>query len=154
MKISEILKKDFVISELLSDNKADILLELCKHLERGGIIKSKNALFNSLMDREKLGSTGIGENLAIPHAKTEEVHQITGMLGRSVKGVEFDSLDGRPAHFIFLLLIPLNSTGQHLKALARISRLFKNSVLRDLILKAKNPDEIYSLLIDEDSKFI
>ena len=154
MKISEILKRDFVISELSSNNKSDILFELCKYLEQSGIIKNKKDLFDSLIEREILASTGIGENLAIPHVKIDGIEQIIGLLGKSVNGVEFESLDNQPVHFIFLLLIPQNSTGQHLKALARISRLFKNSSLRDHILKAKNADEIYSLLIDEDSKFI
>lgn len=154
MKINEILKKDFVLSELSSDNKSDMLFELCKYLERKGIIKDKKVLFDSLMEREKLASTGIGENLAIPHVKMDGIEQIVGLLGKSVKGIEFESLDNQPVHFVFLLLIPQISTGQHLKALARISRLFKNSDLRIQILKAKKADEIYSLLIDEDSKFI
>ena len=88
-------------------------------------IKTKQTLLVALIEREKLGSTGIGENVAIPHAKLEEVNSIVTFFGRSQKGVEFDSLDQKPVHFICLVIAPINSTGLHLKALARISRLLK-----------------------------
>lgn len=154
MKINEILKKDFIVAELLSDNKKDALLELSAYMEQFGVVRDKASLFAALMERESLCSTGIGENLAIPHAKAKEVSQITVLLGRSVKGIEFESLDRKPAHFICLLLVPQDSTGQHLKAMARISRLFRNQDIRDQILNAKNAAQIYSLLVDEDSKFL
>ena len=117
-------------------------------------IKNDQALFETLMEREKLGSTGIGDNVAIPHGKSEEVTQIITVLARSKSGVEFESLDKKPVHFICMVIAPAHSTGQHLKALARISRLFKNQALREGILKAENSDVIYSILINEDSKFI
>ena len=106
------------------------------------------------MEREKLGSTGIGENVAIPHGKSNEVTQIIIVLARSKNGVEFESLDQKPVHFICMVIAPAHSTGQHLKVLARISRIFKNQGLREDILNAGNSDSIYSILIHEDSKFI
>ncbi|MBM15835.1 MAG: PTS fructose transporter subunit IIA [Nitrospina sp.] len=154
MKIEEILKKESVIADLLADNKIDVIKEMIYRLKENNFIKNEEALFNTLMEREKLGSTGIGENVAIPHGKSNEVTQIITVLARSKKGIEFESLDQKPVHFICMVIAPANSTGQHLKALARISRLFKNQGLREGILQAGNPDVIYSIITNEDSKFI
>jgi nitrogen PTS system EIIA component len=153
MKISEILKENFIIADLSSRDKQGVLTELAKFLEEKDAIKSKDTLFASLMERESLGSTGIGENVAIPHAKSDETENIITLFGRSSKGIDFDSLDQKPVHFVCLLIAPSNSTGLHLKALARISRLFKSQSLREEILMAENVDKIYSLLVEEDSKF-
>jgi nitrogen PTS system EIIA component len=154
MKISEILRQDFIIADLSGKDKQSILTELTNFLEVNGAIKNKDALYSALVEREKLGSTGIGENVAIPHAKSEEIDQILTLFGRSVEGIDFDSLDKKPVHFVCLVVAPTHSTGHHLKALARISRLLKNQNLRDGILKAQDKNEIYSILLDEDSKFI
>ena len=118
-----------------------------------GEIPNKENLLLSLLEREKLGSTGIGENVAIPHAKISDIDKIITVFARSQIGVEFESLDQKPVNFIYLILAPENSTGQHLKALARISRLFKNPSLRESVLRANEIDQIYSILVDEDSKF-
>ena len=154
MKISEILKRDFIIADLTGKDKLRILQELSVFLENKGTIKNQAALFDSLMERENLGSTGIGENVAVPHAKSEEVNRITVLFARSLEGVEFDSLDQKPVHFVCLLIAPSNSTGLHLKALARISRLLKSQKLREDILNANGIDEIYSIFLEEDSRFI
>ena len=154
MKISDILKKKHVIKELDSSDKKNVLDELSSFLEDEGEITSKENLLAALIEREKLGSTGIGENVAIPHAKISEIDKIITVFGRSKNGVEFESLDQKPVNFIFLVLAPENSTGQHLKALARISRLFKNPSLRESVLRTNEADQIYSILVDEDSKFI
>jgi nitrogen PTS system EIIA component len=153
MKISEILKENFIIADLSSRDKQGVLTELAKFLEEKNAIKNKDTLFTSLMERESLGSTGIGENVAIPHAKSEETENIITLFGRSLQGIDFDSLDQKPVHFVCLLIAPSNSTGLHLKALARISRLFKSQSLREEILIAEKVDKIYSLLTEEDSKF-
>ena len=154
MKIEEILKKESVISDLLGDNKVKVIKEMTQCLKQNNFIKNDQALFETLMEREKLGSTGIGENVAIPHGKSDEVTQIITVLGRSKKGVEFESLDQKPVHFVCMVIAPAHSTGQHLKVLARVSRIFKNQGIREEILKAENSDTIYSILMNEDSKFI
>ena len=154
MKISDILKKEHVIKELNSCDKKNVLDELSSFLEDEGEIANKESLLAALIEREKLGSTGIGENVAIPHAKISEIDKIITVFGRSKNGVEFESLDQKPVNFIFLVIAPENSTSQHLKALARISRLFKNASLRESILRTNEVDQIYSILVDEDSKFI
>ena len=154
MKISDILKKEHIIKELDSRDKKNVLDELSSFLEDEGEITNKENLLAALIEREKLGSTGIGENVAIPHAKISEIDKIITVFGRSKNGVEFESLDQKPVNFIFLVIAPENSTGQHLKALARISRLFKNPSLRESVLRTNEADQIYSILVDEDSKFI
>ena len=154
MKITDILKKEHIIIDLTFNEKNSVLEEFSDFLKQKGAIKDKEALLLALIEREKLGSTGIGENVAIPHAKMDNIDTIYTVFARSIKGVEFESLDKKPAHFICLVVAPSNSTGLHLKALARISRLLKNSSLREAIMQATEVDQIYSILIAEDSKFL
>jgi nitrogen PTS system EIIA component len=154
MKIDEILKKESVIADLVGKNKLEVIQEMTSCLKQNNIIKDDQALFTTLMEREKLGSTGIGENVAIPHGKSDELAQIITVFARSLGGVDFESLDQKPVHFVCMVIAPAHSTGQHLKALARISRLFKNQALREGILNAEDSNAIYSILLEEDSKFI
>ena len=154
MKIDEILKKESVIADLVGKNKLEVIQEMTSCLKQNNIIKDDQVLFTTLMEREKLGSTGIGENVAIPHGKSDELTQIITVFARSLGGVDFESLDQKPVHFVCMVIAPAHSTGQHLKALARISRLFKNQALRERILKAEDSNAIYSILLEEDSKFI
>jgi nitrogen PTS system EIIA component len=154
MKIDEILKKESVIADLVGKNKLEVIQEMTSCLKQNNTIKDDQALFATLMEREKLGSTGIGENVAIPHGKSDELTQIITVFARSLGGVDFESLDQKPVHFVCMVIAPAHSTGQHLKALARISRLFKNQALREGILKAEDSNAIYSILLEEDSKFI
>jgi len=154
MKISEILKKDFVIANLSGKDKPDVLRELSNFLKSKGVVKDQETLYDNLMKREVLGSTGIGENVAVPHAKSAEIDHVTTLFARSTGGIDFAALDQKPVHFVCLLIAPSNSTGIHLKALARISRLLKNKQLCQNILNANSADEIYSTLLEEDASFI
>ena len=154
MKITDILKKEYIIEDLVSSDKESTLDELSSFLKDKGMISNKETLQSALMEREALGSTGIGENVAIPHAKISAIDQIVTVFGRSIKGIEFDSLDKKPVHFIYLVLAPMNSSGQHLKVLARISRLLKNKSLRESIISATEANQIYTIIADEDSKYI
>jgi nitrogen PTS system EIIA component len=154
MKIDEILKKESIIADIAGKNKLDVIKEMTECLKKNNTIKDDQALYTTLMEREKLGSTGIGENVAIPHGKSDELTQIITVFARSLGGIDFESLDQKPVHFVCMVIAPSHSTGQHLKALARISRLFKNQTLREGILKAEGSNAIYSILLEEDSKFI
>jgi len=153
MKIDEILKKESVIADIAGKNKLDVIKEMTEYLKQNNTIKNDQALYAALMEREKLGSTGIGENVAIPHGKSDELTQIITVFARSLNGIDFESLDQKPVHFVCMVIAPAHSTGQHLKALAKISRLFKNQTLREGILKAEDSNTIYSILLEEDSKF-
>ena len=152
MKISDILKDDCIIADLDAADKEGTLNEVSLFLENKGIILDHAKLLQALLDREKLGSTGIGDNMAIPHAKVEGIEQITTVFARSQRGIDFQSLDRKPVHYVFLLLAPPASTGLHLKALAKIARLFKNTSLRENILTAEDAKTIYSLILEEDAK--
>ena len=154
MKIDEILKKESVIADIAGKNKLDVIKEMTECLKQNNTIKNDQALYATLMEREKLGSTGIGENVAIPHGKSDELTQIIIVFARSLSGINFESLDQKPVHFVCMVIAPAHSTGQHLKALAKISRLFKNQTLREGILKAEDSNAIYSILLEEDYKFI
>ena len=154
MKITEILKKEHIIADLNLDNKNGVLNEFSEFLKKKGAIENKEALYKALTQREKLGSTGIGENVAIPHAKLDNIDTIITLFARSKKGIEFESLDKELVHFFCLVIAPANSTGLHLKVLARISKLLKSSSLREAILNATAVDQIFTILTDEDSKFL
>ncbi|HCG73623.1 MAG TPA: PTS fructose transporter subunit IIA, partial [Nitrospina sp.] len=113
MKIDEILKKESVIADLVGKNKLEVIQEMTSCLKQNNIIKDDQALFTTLMEREKLGSTGIGENVAIPHGKSDELTQIITVFARSLGGVDFESLDQKPVHFVCMVIAPAHSTGQH-----------------------------------------
>jgi len=153
MKITEFLSPDAVIGSLAATTKKGVLEELCKPLAQRNPQLSVDRLREVLEDREKLGSTGIGEGVAIPHGKLPGLNQLTGTFGRSLAGVDFDAIDGKPTHLFFALFAPENSAGIHLKALARISRLFKNANLRQAIMKAQDEREIFRLIAEEDAKY-
>ncbi|MDH4267535.1 MAG: PTS sugar transporter subunit IIA, partial [Deltaproteobacteria bacterium] len=110
----------------------------------------ENRLMEILLERESLGSTGIGEGVAIPHGKSKEVKRLLASFGRSLAGMDFQAMDGKPTHLFFLLVAPENSAGIHLKALARISRLMKDNVFRKRLMEVNSGEEIYSLFSAED----
>lgn len=152
MKIAEFLSPQAVNAELTARTKADALRELCESLARAHPGLSSQRLTEVLQDREKLGSTGIGEGVAIPHGKLNGLPQLLASFGVSKNGIDFDAIDGKPTYLFFTLVAPENSAGMHLKALARISRLFKNPAFRESILKAGSPQQIYDLISQEDAK--
>ncbi len=152
MKINEILTLETILAEVKENNKENSIKELAEFLCQNHAIADKSELVRVLLEREKLGSTGIGENVAIPHAKMKGLNKIIAAFGISKNGVEFDSLDQKPVNFIFVLLAPENATGIHLKALARISRLLKNQEFKSNLLKASNREDIYNIILNEDSK--
>ncbi|NOX97624.1 MAG: PTS sugar transporter subunit IIA [Nitrospirae bacterium] len=152
MKIMDFLKEKAISAHLKSKEKEEVIRELIDLLETSGEIENKEKIVQALLDREKLGSTGIGEGVAIPHAKSDAVKEIVAAFGCSHQGVEFDSLDGEPAHIFFLLVAPTDSTGPHLRALARISRILKDKPFREALKKAETEEEILELIREEDSK--
>jgi PTS system nitrogen regulatory IIA component len=152
MKILDALDREAIISDLAAKKKNDTLKELALPLAKGADLDLE-MLVNVLTEREKLGSTGIGGGVAIPHGKVKDLTTITLGFGRSQQGVAFDSMDGQPTHIFFLLLTPENSTGLHLKMLARISRLLKQEPFKEKLLQAETGDELYQIIADEDEEF-
>lgn len=152
MKIVEFLRADAVIANLSGQTGPAALAELCRPLAAASRIDAQR-LVDTLLDREKLGSTGIGEGVAIPHGKVPGLPGLMASFGRSVSGIDFRAIDGRATHLFFTLFAPENSAGAHLKALARISRIFKNASFREAIMNAPTADEIYRLIEAEDAKY-
>lgn len=152
MKIQDFLCKDAVTAELKSTSKKEVIAELVDLLVSAGAVEKKvrTKLVNVLMAREALGSTAIGQGIAIPHGKCENITKLHAALGVSKAGVDFDSLDGEPAHIFFLLAAPVDSAGPHLKALARISRFLKDKYYRDNLRNANDAKDILALLSQED----
>ena len=153
MKITELMDKDLIIPQLSSKTKKGVLKELVDCIVRKEKEVESNELLRVLLEREELGSTGIGDGIAIPHGKVKKIKKLIVSFGRSIEGVDFQSMDGKPTHLIFLLIAPENSAGIHLKALARISRLLKDGRFRKNLMEANTPQEIYDLIAQEDEKY-
>jgi PTS system nitrogen regulatory IIA component len=159
MKIVDFVRPELIVPELQARDKAEVIRELADHLAAhvggvgGGKGLDREQLAKVLMERERLASTAIGEGVAIPHGKLDAVGKLVACVGRAPQGVDFDSMDGRPTHLFFVLVAPENSTGVHLKALARISRLFKDPEFRTRLMQAKSGEELYKVISDEDAKY-
>jgi nitrogen PTS system EIIA component len=153
MKIVDLIKRDMVVPELRATDKRGILEELAAYMAGRHPRIDRAILSRVLIEREQLASTAIGEGVAIPHGKLSAVSEIVACLGRAVKGVEFDSMDGQPTFLFFVLVAPESSTGAHLKALARISRVFKDPEFRRRLLAAPDGESMYNVVAEEDAKY-
>lgn len=151
MKIVEMLKPDYIVEALKSDKKRDVLLELSAPFLKDHPHLDPEAVLSVLSEREKLGSTGIGEGIAIPHGKLAGLADLVVCFGRSVAGVDFNAMDGKPVHLFFLLMAPENSAGQHLKTLAKISRMLKDGAFRARLIGAASRDEIFGVIAQQDN---
>ncbi|MBI5145333.1 MAG: PTS sugar transporter subunit IIA [Candidatus Omnitrophica bacterium] len=154
MKIMDFLSKKAIIMDIKSSRKEEVIRELVDALVNAAEIEKRytNKLMEALLTRESLGSTAIGQGVAIPHAKSECVEKLIAAFGLSQRGVDFDSLDGEPAYIFFLLVAPQDSAGPHLKALARISRLLKDKYFRDHLRAAKDAAQVINIISQEDEK--
>jgi len=152
MRIQDIIPPEAVVDGLLAETKEGVLRELSEAVCRRLPALAPDRLTAILMDREGLGSTGIGEGVAIPHGKIPGIDRLFAVFGRSPGGVQFASLDGKPARLFFLILAPENSAGMHLKALARISRLLKDQRFRGRLLAAEGVEGLSQVLREEDER--
>ncbi|HBO69388.1 MAG TPA: PTS fructose transporter subunit IIA [Deltaproteobacteria bacterium] len=152
MKILDIVTPAAVLDDLRAETKEGVLRELSEVIS--GMVPSLPAdrLTSILMERESLGSTGIGDGVAIPHGKVAGIERLVAAFGRSRKGVQFHSLDGKPAHLFFVIMAPEYSAGMHLKALARISRLLKDERFRRSLLEAADADGLRRIFQEEDGR--
>jgi PTS system nitrogen regulatory IIA component len=150
MKISDILSKELVIPDLREADKQSVLSELVRHLSHKVAGIDTSELLGVLLEREQLGSTGIGDGIAIPHGKLKDLKQLIAVFGKSAGGVSFDAMDGRPVHLFFLLVAPENSAGVHLKALARLSRLLKRNGFRQKLMSVADAEQLYQVIVEED----
>ena len=154
MKIMDFLRERAISVSLEAKDKEGVIREMVHLLVKGGELKppEEEKIVPVLLARESLGSTGIGQGVGIPHGKSNAVRQLVGAFGISRHGVDFDSLDGEPAHLFFLLVAPEDSAGPHLKALARISRLLKDRYFRESLREAKDEKQVIRIIQQEDQK--
>ena len=149
MKIVDALRKEAILMDLKAEGKKGAIEEMVEPLvpisgvDRGDLVRV-------LMERERLGSTGIGGGIGIPHGKFQGLESLILGFALSRKGVDFESMDGRPTHLFFLLVTPENSTGLHLKMLARISKILKKDTLKERLMNAADPNEVVSIIQAED----
>ncbi len=149
MKILDVLKKDSITVDLKATDKEGVLEELVASVSKFSNASAEE-MVRVLVDREKLGSTGIGNGIGIPHGKLKGLEQLVLGFGISRKGVDFESMDNRPTYLFFLLITPENSTGPHLKLLARISKILKSVPFREKLMNASSQDEIYEIIKEAD----
>jgi PTS system nitrogen regulatory IIA component len=152
MKITEMLKREFVLEQLKAENKRDALAELAGVFAQGRVNVDSEAMLHILLERERLGSTGIGDGIAIPHGKLPGLEEMVVSFGRSREGIAFEAMDGKPVHLFFLLMAPENSAGQHLKALAKISRMLKDANFRKNLLEAKMHEDLFQIIVEKDDE--
>lgn len=153
MKLVDFLLPSLVIPQLVGTTKQRILEEIAQQIAQALPETSASSVLQVLLERESLASTAIGEDLAIPHGKLEGVARLVGCVARAPHGVAFESLDGRPTHLFVALIAPESSTGMHLKALARISRIFKDAAFRGRLLRAADGAQMFAVIAEEDARF-
>ncbi len=150
MNITDYLSKNTVKVSLESVNKKDAMAELIDLLQKDGKITDSAQALEVLMEREALGTTGIGQGIAIPHAKIDSLGDVCAALGISKKGINFDSLDGEPVYIVFMFLAPSSSSGKHLKLLAKASQLLKDKYFREPLKEMTSVDEIINTIKQEE----
>src|SRR3954454_17079097 len=153
MRVIDFLAPDCIVATLQAKTQPAVLTELSAHLSKVVPGVEAEALRRGLEEREQLASTAIGDGIAIPHGKLDSVGHLVGALGRAVDGVEFESIDGKPTNLVFMLVAPASSTGVHLKALARLSRLFRDADFRQRLLAAPSSEAMYQIIAEEDAKY-
>ncbi len=150
MRILDFLDKDSIELNIKAKNKKEVIEELVEVLAKKNVILDKKVTIESLMEREELGSTGVGQGIAIPHSKTKGVKELVAAFGVCKTGVDFDALDGETVHIFFLLLAPEGAAGLMLKALARVSNFLKNKYYRRKILEAKDKADVITTIEEEE----
>lgn len=153
MRITDILPEALVMPTLKGQSKDDVLRELATHLANAHAEVDAQRLLEVLWERERLGSTAIGDGIAIPHGKLPGLKTVLAAFGRHEQGIDFQSLDGNPTKLFFLLVAPEDSVGLHLKALARVSRLLKEPAFRNQLMAATDRHDLYETIRREDEKY-
>lgn len=151
--LKDLLRGDLIIADIKAIDKLGVIREFAAHVSAAGKVSDADELTRVLMERESMGSTGIGDGVAIPHGKLHALGEVVVAFGRSRRGVDYQSLDDKPAYLFFLLITPEDTPGEHLKMLARISRILKNPVLREKLRTAPECRELHQLILEEDSKY-
>ncbi len=154
MKVSELLKPEFIISDLKGESKEEIINELVDLFKDDPRVEDIEKVRSAVLEREKVMSTGVGKGFAIPHGKTNAVKEIIGAFGKIKEGIDYESLDGNPVNLVFLLVGKDNLISTHIKLLSRISRLMNKDDFRHRLVEANSADEIVKLFSEEEEHFL
>jgi fructose-specific phosphotransferase system IIA component len=152
MTIAESLKNGRVLISLSGGNKAEILRRMIEVLAQQSVISDPEKVLKDFLDREAKGSTGIGNGIAIPHVRSDQVSGLEYVFANSDQGIDFESLDGEPVHILFLMIAPAGSHGIHIKALARVSRILNDETLRLRLRRAADPEDVLQLIADREEE--
>ncbi|OGC09100.1 hypothetical protein A2V82_01030 [candidate division KSB1 bacterium RBG_16_48_16] len=150
MRISDYINEKLIFLELEAKDKDSAIAAVVEKMSRANIFDNASSFLKEVKGREQLGSTGIGKGVALPHARTQHVKNIVVAFARLKKGIDFQSEDKEPVKLIFLLGTPLNSVGEYLKVLAKISKIARNDKIRKSLVKAGSVEEVAEILKDED----
>jgi PTS system nitrogen regulatory IIA component len=142
MEIKDILDEKMMVFDLKATTKEEVLKELVSILKKNGVIDDEEGFLNIVKKREEEFSTGIGYGIAIPHGKSDLVKKPSVVFGKSEKGVDYNSMDGKPAYIFFLIAVPENSDDLHLKVLAELSRSLMHEEVRKMLEKASTPEDV------------
>ena len=154
MKITDILNKDKIISELKGNGKEDIINEMIDLFNDDNRVNDITKVRNAVLEREKIMSTGVGKGFAIPHGKTNAVNDMIAAFGKTSHKIDFNSLDKQPVNLVFLLVGKEDAVGPHIKLLSRISRMMNKDEFREQLLQAQSPEEIFRIFEQEEQKYI
>lgn len=151
-KIQDLLDGDLIIEDLRATDKTGVIREFAALLAARGMVRDAEGLIRTILEREAT-TTGIGDGIAIPHGRLPGIPDVIVAFGRSRQGVDFQSLDGRPAHLFFLFVTPDDRPEEHLAVLRRLARITRNPVLRERLLRSSGRLEMQKLILDEDGKY-
>jgi fructose-specific phosphotransferase system IIA component len=151
MNVSELLNENIMELDLKSKTKDEVIDELINILYKNGVVYNKDIFRNDILERERLGTTGIGFGIAIPHAKSKAVKTPSVAFGRSINGIDYKCIDGTKAHLFFMIAVGENDNDLHLRALANLSRLLMHENFREKLYKAANPHEVISITRDMEN---
>ena len=151
MLLTSIISREDIIPNFSASGKEEALRKFAKFFVERGLYEREESIFKTLYDREKLGSTGIGGGIAIPHGKLPDLDDVLAIFARSKEGVDFESLDGKPVYLFFVLLAPESSPGKHLRVIAKISKMLKDQEFKEKLINADD-DELYDILKEEDER--
>jgi fructose-specific phosphotransferase system IIA component len=154
MKLQDLLSESVIRIPLINTEKTKIIAELIDVLDAAHHLVDKNAALQAVLEREKIMSTGIGEGVAIPHAKTPAVDKLVAAFGLAKENVDFQAIDEKPVRLVFMLVGPMDPTGPHLQALSRISRLVHRSELREKLIASRSAQEVLQALAQEEQKYL
>ncbi len=153
MKVLDLLSKNFIIADLKSNSKQDVINELISLFENDPRVIDIEKVRDAVLEREKIMSTGVGKGFAIPHGKTNAVNDILAAFGKSNQPIEYDALDGHPVYLVFLLVGKDNLVSNHIKLLSRISRMMNKDEFREKLMKAKTADEVLEIYRKEEENY-